>query len=201
MSINISDGRPPQDGQFQNLKSVGTFVASKITAAEVNANVIISGDVVATGGTIQNLSVDNLTLLNTESLVPFPGYVLLPLAVGVCGGVAAYVATTAPVINLTALNTDKVTWEVFVPGASSSRQLSIFIPLKAAIGSNVLKVTVNGTDYLATSSTLKSQSSFIYSCVPFAWTQSGMMTVVISQSAGTPPIAIGDSPFVALVSV
>ena len=201
MSLHLSDGRPPQDGQFQNLKSVSTLVAAKLTANEVNSNVVIAGEVVAVGGTIQNLSVENLTLAKPGSTLPFLGYVLLPLAVGVCASATYSVTGNSPIITLNALNTNTVTWDVFVPAATSSTQMSIFIPMKAALGSNVLSVSVNGTVHLATSANTKSQSSYIYFCAPFVWTESGMMTVVISQSAGTAPVIIGDSPFVGLVSV
>jgi hypothetical protein len=80
--------------------------------------------------------------------------------------------------------------------------MSIFIPMKAALGlSDVLTVTVNGTAHLAVSANLKSLSSFTYFCAPFQWTESGVMTVSISQSAGTVGVSIGDSPYVATVVV
>ena len=196
MSLQNSDGRPPQDGQFQNLKSVSTFVASKITASEINSNVSITGEIIAAGGSITNLSVDNLILANPGSTLPFPGFVALPLSVAtVAGSTVAYSDTSAPLITLNTVNTDSATWSVFVP--ASGTQLKVYVPVKAALGSNTLSVSVNGVAHSVIAATLKSGTTYVYSTSAFDWKTSELMRVVISSSSGT-GISIGDAPYIAV---
>ena len=190
MSLQISDGRPPQDCQFQNLKSVSTFVASKLTANEVNSNVVIAGEVVADGASINNLSVENITVTNPGTLVPFPQFIALPLSVAVVSG-ATYSATSAPAILYNNL-TDTVVWNVYVPG--SSTQLKVYVPMKAALGSSALTVNVNGTVHAVAAASLKTGTSFVYNTSAFDWQTSGIMSVVIKSDTAT--LEIGDAPYI-----
>ena len=197
MSLHISDGRPPQDAQFQNLKSVSTLVASKLTAHEVNSNIVIAGEIVADAGSVNNLTVENLTVVNSNSLIPFPGFVALPLSVASLAGVAVYSAVAAPQIALPNVVADTASWSVYVPAAAT--QVRIYVPLKAALGSDTLVVSINGVSYpIAAAGSLKSQTSFVYYTAAFDWLSGAIMDVIISSSVASGGIEIGDAPYIGL---
>lgn len=196
MSQHISDGRPPQDGQFQNLKSVSTFVASKLTSHEVNSNVLIAGEIVAENGSIANLNVENLTIANSGSLIPFPGFIALPLVSASLSGSASYAASTAPVVTLTTPLTDYIRWSTFVPASSTA--VKVYVTLKSALGSNIMNVTVNGTIHAVPAANEKSvNASYVYSTAAFNWLTSGTMTLSVSLGTGTGPVLLGDSVYIA----
>ena len=197
MSEYNSDGRPPQDAQFQNIKSASTLVASKITASEINSNVSIFGEIVAANGSITNLSVDHLILAYPGSIIPFPGFIALPLSVAdVQGSTVSYSDTTAPVITFNTVTTDIAKWIVFVPTAGVGHKLKIYVPLKAALDSNTLSVSVNDTLFPVVAANLKNvNSNYVYSTAAFDWPTSMIMTIIVSSSLGT-GISIGDAPYI-----
>jgi hypothetical protein len=194
MSQFISDGRPPQDAQFQNINVGSNLVVQKLTAGEVNSNILITGELVASSGLVTNLKVQNLTLAQPGSIIPNPGFIALPLSVAtLSGSTITYVTLPAPRITFNTVITDTAQWSAFVP-SSGTIQLKIYVPMTAALGTNVMSVSVNGTAYTL-SSTLKTGTSFTYSTAAFDWTASAVMDVVISSTLGT-GLIIGDVPYI-----
>lgn len=172
-------------------------MASKLTASEINSNISISGEIVAASGSITNLSVDHLTLAYPGSIIPFPGFIALPLSVAVLGGTTVtYSDVAAPLITFNTVTTDTATWTVFVPTAGAETRLKIYVPVKAALGSNTLSVSINATLYPVVAANLKNaNTSYVYSTAAFDWKTSTNMSIVISSSIGS-GISIGDAPYV-----
>jgi hypothetical protein len=198
-SHNYSEGRPHQDGGFQNLRTVSTLTASKLTAGEINSNVVASTHVISENASITNLTATNLTLHNMSNLSPFLGYVNLPLPVATLGGGATYSLNGQPYIRFYSPNNDTASWSVLVPASES--QLRIYVPVLNPLISDILTVTVNGTSYQVTNTSLKSGSNYIYSTAAFDWATSAVMNVritpaVLINSMGN--LSIGDAVYVGL---
>ena len=194
LNHNYSEGRPLQDGSFQNLRSVSNLTASKLTASEIHSNIVVTGTVVSDHATITNLTATNLTVTNAGSLDPFLGYVSLPLPVAVCSGNALYNVSQLR-LGIYVAGNDKASWSVYVPASSST--LHIYVPMISELNSgNELIVTVNGTPYLVTSATLKSNTLFVSSTSACSWVSSGMMDVSVTASMQTGGLFIGDTLFV-----
>jgi len=182
--MSRSDGRPSTDAEYQNLKSGSTITTLKLTAREVDASGVTAGEVVADVAAFNTLSVENLTVTNSNTLneIVSNSHVILPLALGVLAGTAAYNSATAPRVALTSSG-DEVSWRVYVPNSGVQRQIRVST-LAAAGAGNDIEAVVNGTT-LAFNTTAITGTTQSYDTPAFDWTVAGPMTVVVRFLAGS----------------
>ena len=178
MSQTSSDGRPPQDAQFQNFKANSTMTSRKLTTDVISSNAVVAGEIVT-----DQLTVNNLQVNDTSNITPFPGFISLPLPAATLTGNAALSYSAFVGIRLPAVTVDIASWSTYVPAATLP--LFVYVPTLAALNPNSLKVTIDGTAFTITDTQLKLNTSFLYKCGPLSWTTSGNLSVSVASAVGT----------------
>ena len=173
-----SDGRPPQDAQFQNFKSNSTITSRKLTTDVISSNAVVAGEIVS-----DQLTVNTLQVNDTSNITPFTGYVSLPLTAAALTGNAILSFSTFVGIKLPAVSVDKASWFTYVPAATLP--LYVYVPTLALLNGNSLTVTINGTAFTITDTQLKLNTSYLYKCGPISWATSGIFTVSVASAVGT----------------
>jgi hypothetical protein len=177
MSLNSSDGRPPQDAQFQNFKANSSMTSRRLTTDVISSNAVVAGEIVA-----DQLTVNTLQVNDTSNITPFPGYVSLPLPAATLTNNAVLGFSTWVGIKLPVPVVDIASWSTYVPAATLP--LFVYVPTLALLNTNSLTVTIDGTAFTITDTQLKLNTAYLYKCGPLSWPTSGNLSVSVASAVG-----------------